>query len=558
MKTTRACFKNAFQLRKRVPQGLKPAFLRALIGTAKAVPYPKPIYETRSNKMRAATALLCGVLLVLFQGCVVGPKYNRPTMQAPETYKEVTPDDLKKMDGWKVAQPQDSALHGKWWEILGDTQLNTLEEQVNVSNQNVAAAFANFMAARALVREARAQYFPTVTAGASIIRQHQPSASTVTTSGTTYTDYSLPFDASWTPDLWGRVRNQVRANVANAQASAADLENTRLTAQAELAVDYFQLRGQDALKQLLDSTVVAYEESLKLTKALYETGIDSDESVAQAETQLEATRALDTNIGILRSQYEHAIALLAGQPASSFSIAIEPLKTPPPAIPFGVPSQLLERRPDIAASERLMAQANAQIGVAKAAYYPTVTLSASAGFQTANGASNWFKWSSRFWSMGPTIAETIYDGGLRRATVEQYRAQYDQTVANYRNTVLTAFQQVEDNLSSLRVLSQEIQEQDTAIQSAQRSLNLATDRYRLGIDPYLNVITAQTTLFSNQQTAVNLRIEQIVDSVQLIEALGGGWDSSTLPSSQQIISRQAQLPATAPAQPSQSQSPASP
>ncbi len=508
-----------------------------------------------TNKMRAATALLCGTLLL--QGCVVGPKYNRPPVQAPGTYKEVTPDDLKKMDGWKVAQPQDSALHGKWWETLGDPQLNTLEEQVNISNQNVAAAFANFMAARALVREARAQYFPTLTAGASIIRQHQPSASTVTTSGTTYTDYSLPFDASWTPDLWGRVRNTVRANVANAQASAADLENTRLTAQAELAVDYFQLRGQDALKQLLDSTVVAYEESLKLTKALYETGIDSDEAVAQAETQLEATRALDTNIGILRSQYEHAIALLVGQPASSFSIAVEPLKTPPPAIPFGVPSQLLERRPDIAASERLMAQANAQIGVAKAAYYPTVTLSASAGFQTANGASNWFKWSSRFWSVGPTIAETIYDGGLRRATVEQYRAQYDQTVANYRNTVLTAFQQVENNLSALRILSQEIQEQDTAIASAQRSLNLATDRYRLGIDPYLNVIAAQTTLFSNQQTAVNLRIEQIVDSVQLIEALGGGWDSSTLPSSQQIISRHAQFPAITPVQPSQSQPPSS-
>ena len=508
-----------------------------------------------TNKMRAATALLCCALLL--QGCVVGPRYNRPTVQTPGTFKEVTPDDLKKMDGWKVAQPQDSALHGKWWEILGDPQLNAFEEQVNISNQNVAAAFANFMAARALVREARAQYFPTLTAGASIIRQHQPSASTVTTSGTTYTDYSLPFDASWTPDLWGRVRNTVRANVANAQASAADLENTRLTAQAELAVDYFQLRGQDALKQLLDSTVVAYEESLKLTKALYETGIDSDEAVAQAETQLEATRALDTNIGILRSQYEHAIALLTGQPASSFSIAVEPLKTPPPAIPFGVPSQLLERRPDIAASERLMAQANAQIGVAKAAYYPTVTLSASAGFQTANGASNWFKWSSRFWSVGPTIAETIYDGGLRRATVEQYRAQYDQTVANYRNTVLTAFQQVENNLSALRILSQEIQEQDTAIQSAQRSLNLATDRYRLGIDPYLNVITAQTTLFGNQQTAVNLRTEQIVDSVQLIEALGGGWDSSTLPTSQQIISRHAQFPAITPVEPSSSQPPTS-
>ncbi len=510
-----------------------------------------------TNKMRAAAALLCGILLL--QGCVVGPKYNRPPVQAPGTYKEVTPDDLKKMDGWKVAQPQDSALHGKWWEILGDPELNTLEEQVNISNQNVAAAFANFMAARALVREARAQYFPTVSVGPSITYQHQPSSTSTVAkaaSGTTFTEYSLPFDASWTPDLWGRVRNTVRANVANAQASAADLENTRLTAQAELAVDYFQLRGQDALKQLLDSTVVAYEESLKLTKALYETGIDSDESVAQAETQLEATRALDTNIGILRSQYEHAIALLVGQSASSFSIAVEPLKTPPPAIPFGVPSQLLERRPDVAASERLMAQANALIGVQKAAYYPTVALGASFGFQSTSGSSL-FSWPSRLWSVGPAISELIYDGGLRRATVEQYRAQYDQTVANYRNTVLTAFQQVEDDLSGLRILSQEVQEQDIAIASAQRSLNLATDRYRLGIDPYLNVITAQTTLFSNQQTAVNLRIEQIVDSVQLIEALGGGWDSSTLPTSQQIISRHAQFPAITPVQPSPNQPPPS-
>jgi NodT family efflux transporter outer membrane factor (OMF) lipoprotein len=510
-----------------------------------------------TNNMRAATALLCVALLL--QGCVVGPKYHRAPVDTPGTFKEVTPDDLKKMDGWKVAQPQDSALHGKWWEILGDPQLNTLEEQVNISNQNVASAFASFMAARALVREARAQYFPTVTVGPSIVYQHQPASSNTVAkaaSGATFTEYSLPFDASWTPDLFGRVRNTVRAAAANAQASAADLENTLLTAQAELAVDYFQLRGQDALKQLLDSTVVAYEKSLELTKALYETGIDSDESVAQAETLLEATRALDTNIGILRSQYEHAIALLVGKPASSFSIAVEPLKTPPPAIPFGVPSQLLERRPDIAASERLMAQANAQIGVAKAAYFPTLTLSASAGLESTQGSS-WFTWPSRFWSVGPAIAETIYDGGLRRATMEQYRAQYDQTVANYRNTVLTAFQQVEDNLSSLRILSQEIQEQDIAIRSAQRSLGLATDRYRLGIDPYLNVITAETALFSNQQTAVNLRITQIVDSVQLIEAIGGGWDSSTLPTSQQIISRQAQLPATTPVPPSNSPPPAS-
>jgi len=416
------------------------------------------------------------------------------------------------------------------------------------------------MAARALVREARAQYFPTVTVGTNISRQRAALSGANGQTGNggqaqAFNEFIFPFDASWTPDLFGRVRNTVRANVANAQASAADLENTRLTAQAELAVDYFQLRGQDALKQLLDATVVAYEESLKLTTALYETGIDSDESVAQAETQLEATRAQDTNLGILRSQYEHAIALLVGKPASSFGIAVDPLKIPPPAIPIGIPSQLLERRPDIAANERLMAQANALIGVAVAAYYPTVTLSATVGFESQN-ASQWFTWPSRFWSVGSAISETIYDGGLRRATVEQYRAQYDQTVANYRNTVLTAFQQVEDNLSGLRILSEEIQQQDVAIQSAQRSLNLATDRYRLGIDPYLNVITAQTTLFGNQQTAVSLRIQQIVDSVQLVEALGGGWDSSTLPTSKQIISRQAQFtPATA-AEPPQNPPPA--
>jgi NodT family efflux transporter outer membrane factor (OMF) lipoprotein len=493
---------------------------------------------------RTTIAVFCGLLLL--QGCDVGPKYNRPapSTQIPATFKEVTPEDLKQMDGWKVAQPQDSALHGKWWEVFGDPELNSLEEQVNISNQNVAAAFASFMAARALVREARAQYFPTATVGASITGQHQPSSSSTVTSaasGNTFTAYSLPFDASWTPDLWGRVRNTVRANVASAQASAADLENTRLTAQAELAVDYFQLRGEDALKQLLDSTVVAYEQSYELTKALYETGIDSDEAVAQAETQLETTRAQDTNLGILRAQYEHAIALLVGQPASSFSIPTQPLKTPPPAIPFGVPSELLERRPDIAATERLMAQANAQIGIARAAFFPTVTLGASFGFQTTKG-SEWFTWPSRFWSAGPSISETIYDGGLRRATMEQYRAQFEQTVANYRQTVLTAFEQVEDNLASLRVLSKEIQEQDTAIKSAQRSLTLATDRYRLGIDPYLNVITAQTTLFGNELTAVNLRVQQIVASVQLIEAVGGGWDSSKLPTSQQIISR-APLPA---------------
>ena len=351
-----------------------------------------------------------------------------------------------------------------------------------------------------------------------------------------FTQYSLPFDATWQPDLWGRIRNTVRSQVYGAQASAADLENVRLTAQSELAVDYFSLRTQDSLQQLLDSTVVAYQESLKLTQALYETGIDSDEAVAQAETLLETTQAQATGVGIARAQFEHAIAVLVGKPASDFSIPVEPLRTKPVAVPFGVPSQLLERRPDIAAGERLVAQANAQIGIAKAAYYPTVTLSAIVGLESSSAAS-WFSWPSRFWSVGPALAETLFDAGLRHATVQQFEGAYNQTVANYRQAVLTGFQQVEDNLATLRILSTEIQQQDNAVKSAERNLTVATDRYKLGIDPYLNVITAETLLLSDKETAVNLRNQQITSSVQLIEALGGGWDKSQLPSGQQIIAK---------------------
>jgi NodT family efflux transporter outer membrane factor (OMF) lipoprotein len=290
------------------------------------------------------------------------------------------------------------------------------------------------------------------------------------------------------------------------------------------------------LQELLDSTVIYYQESLKLTQALYETGIDSDEAVAQAETQLETTQAQATGVGLTRTQFEHAIAVLVGKPASEFSIPVEPLKAKPPAIPFGIPSQLLERRPDIAASERLMAQANAQIGIATAAYYPTVTLSALLGLQTTT-AGDWFTWPSRFWSVGPTLAQTLFDAGLRHATVRQFQAAYDQTVANYRLAVLTGFQQVEDNLAALRILSLEIQQQDTAVRSAERNLKVATDRYKLGIDPYLNVITAQTLLLGAKETAVNLRNQQITASVQLIEALGGGWGKSQLPSGQQLIAK---------------------
>jgi NodT family efflux transporter outer membrane factor (OMF) lipoprotein len=490
----------------------------------------------------------------LLAGCTVGPKYHTPTADTPAAYKELTPADYKNTEGWKVAQPKDDALRGKWWEIFGDPQLNALEEKVNVSNQNIAAAAASFFAARALVKEVRSQLFPTAATSPAITVQ-RPSATlsngkaggssnsgsgsgtgSASSSTGTFTEYTFPFDATWEPDLFGRIRNTIKSAAYGAQASAADLENTRLTVQADVAVDYFQLRGQDALKQLLDSTVIAFQESLDLTKALYETGIGTAEAVAQAETQLEATQAQDAALGIQRAQFEHAIAMLTGQPASTFSIPMEPLTSKPPAIPIGVPSQLLERRPDIAAAERLVAQANAQIGIARAAYFPTVTLSAAAGFESSSFTS-WFSWPSRFFSIGPAAAETLFDAGLRRATVEQFRAQYDETVANYRQTVLTAFEQVEDNLASLRILSGEIQYQDTAVKSAEKTLAIAKDRYSLGIDPYLNVLTAQTALLSNQETAVNLRIQQMTASGGLIEALGGGWNASQLPSPVQLNSK---------------------
>lgn len=498
----------------------------------------------------------------VLSGCTVGPHYHRPDAAVPEAYKELTPADYPSTDGWKVAQPsKDAVLKGKWWEIFNDPELNTLEEQVNVSNQSLASATAAFLVARSMVREARSQYFPTVTVGPAITTSQQSgtltSGFTTGTGGTgggvavspqVITNFNLPFDATWTPDLFGRVRNTVLANANAAQASAADLENTRLMLQAEVAVDYFSIRGQDALKKLSDETVVSFQESLRLNQALYETGIASDEAVAQAETQLESAQAQNTNLGIVRAQFEHAIATLVGQPASTFSIRTLPLQTSPPAIPYGLPSQLLERRPDIAASERRMAQANAQIGVALAAYYPTVTLSASAGLESSS-FTKWFTWPSRFFSVGPSVSETLYDGGLRHATVQQFRANYLETVANYRQTVLTAFQQVEDNLSSIRILSIEIAQQDTAVGSAQRNLKIAIDRYKLGIDPYLNVITAQTTLFSNQQTDVNLRIQQITASVQLVEAIGGGWDASQLPSVPGLVSGPLVIPSPPPPPP---------
>jgi len=476
----------------------------------------------------------CALLLGL--ACAVGPKYEKPTVSTPPAYKEASSREIPGTT-WVAAQPSDAVLRGHWWEMFQDPVLNGLEERVDLSNQNIAASMAAFAEARAVVKQARAQYFPTVTTSPGVTVSHTPVVPGVPAQSGSVTDYAFPFDASWAPDLWGRIRNTVRGNVAAAQASAADLENARLTAHAEVAVDYYQLRTQDALKQVLDSTVSAYRESLKLTQALYETGIDSEEAVAQAETQLDTAEASATNVGILRAQYEHAIALLIGEPASSFSLSPAPWTAEPPLIPAGLPSQLLERRPDIAASERLVAQANAQIGIATAAYFPSLTLTGSVGVESTSLASL-FTWPSRVWSVGAELAETLFDAGLRRATVQQFEASYEQAVATYRQTVLTAFQQVEDNLSTLRILSQQIGQQDTAVKASQHYLTLATDRYKLGLDPYLNVITAQTALLGNEQTLANLRMQQMTASVGLIEALGGGWQASQLPSPAEMLGQE--------------------
>jgi NodT family efflux transporter outer membrane factor (OMF) lipoprotein len=488
------------------------------------------------------------IALALFKGCDKGPKYAKPGVATPPAYKEFAPDMFKETKDWKLAHPNDGVIRGKWWEMFGDAKLNTLEEQVTVSNQNIAAADANFRAARALIREARADYFPTVTTSPSIIVSRQSSAATHSnvSPGRMSTNYTLPFDATWEPDLWGRVRNSVRADTAAAQASAADLQNVRLSVEAELAFDYYQLRSNDAEKRLLDATIAAFQQQLELTRVRFQTGIVSDEDVAQAETQLETTQAQDTDLGIQRAQLEHAIALLTGQPASTFSLPAEIQGEQPPAIPVGVPSQLLERRPDIASAERRVAEANAQIGVTKAAFYPSLLLSASAGLESTSIAS-WFTWPARFFSLGPTLSQTLFDKGRRAAATEFARADYDATVATYRQTVLTAFQEVEDNLAALRILSHELDEQNTAVASAQRALQLATDRYKSGIDSYLNVITAQATLLSNQRTAVNLQMQQMTASVELIKALGGGWNDTQLPTSKELSQKQPAKPQPTPA-----------
>jgi len=472
--------------------------------------------------------------LFLFKSCDKAPKYAKPSVATPAAYKEIPPDFFKETKDWKFAKPSDAAIRGKWWEMFNDTQLNGLEEQLNTANQNIALADANFRAARALVKESRSQYFPTVTTSPSIIASRQSSATRSNFSaGRVNVNYTLPFDATWEPDFWGRIRNTVAASASEAQASAADLQNVRLSVEAELAFDYYQLRALDAEKRLLDTTIQAYQEQLELTRVRFQTGIVSDEDVAQAETQLKTTQAQATDLGIARAQFEHAIAVLTGQPASTSSLPNAPLNAQPPAVPVGLPSQLLERRPDIAAAERRVAEANAEIGVTKAAFYPSLTLGATGGLESTSIAS-WFTWPARFFSLGPTLTQTLFDKGRRRAATEVAFAQYDATVASYRQAVLTSFQEVEDNLAALRILTRELEEQNDAVASAQRALSVSTERYKSGIDSYLNVITAQTTLLNNQRTAVNLQMQQMTASVELVKALGGGWKASELPTQKQL------------------------
>ena len=489
-------------------------------------------WDAGSNLSRTLWGSAAVLSLVALTGCLPGPKYVKPAApaSAAPAYKESTVN-FQDAPGWKVANPSDAMLKGKWWEIYSQPELNTLEEQLVINNQNIRVSFENFMAARALIRETKAQYWPTITAGPSWSRAKSSGnlgKSSTANAGSTTSTWSFPFDVSWTPDFFGKIRSQVLQNEYAAQVSAADLENEKLVEEASLAEFYFELRGQDALQKVLDDTVTADQKALDLTKTLYDTGVDQYISVVEAQSTLEAAQSAALNLGVARAQYAHAIAMLIGKPATDFSIDVKPMLIEPPPIPTGVPAQLLQRRPDIAAAERTLAEANATIGIGYGAFFPSVTLSADGGFQ-ASSFQHWFDWPSRFWSIGPSLSQTIFNGGLYIAALHQYTAEYNGDIATYRQTVLVAFQQVEDYLAATRILSEQIIKQRDATQHAQQYLDLEMNRYQTGIDPYIDVTTAQTTVLTDQQSLASLQIQEAVASVELIQALGGGWDVSQLP-----------------------------
>jgi NodT family efflux transporter outer membrane factor (OMF) lipoprotein len=479
---------------------------------------------------RRSCPLVCLVCLPLtLTACSIGPQYQRPTAPIPPTYKEAPPAASKELEGWKVAQPNDAISRGQWWEIFQDPQLTALAEQVDISNQTLVVAEAQLRSARAAITVARAALFPTVTAGASITgsRQSQNRAGVSNPSSATRADYLLPVDVPYEIDVWGRIRHNVTANIATAQATAADLETARLSIHAELAFDYFILRGLDAQKQLLDLTISLFERALQLTVNRYNQGVASRLEVLQARTQLENARAQAIDLGVQRTQFEHAIAILLGTPPAEFSIPPTTMNIQPPAIPVGLPSELLERRPDIASAERRVAAANEQIGIAQAAFYPTVTLRSTVGLESSS-LTNLFSWPSAFWSFGSSLLQTVFDAGRRQAVTEQAQAAYDATVAIYRQTVLTAFQGVEDNLAALRILEAEAEQQAKVVEAAEDALALAINRYKGGITTYLEVVVAQSAALNAEQTALALLTRRMTASVQLVKALGGGWGAAPM------------------------------
>jgi NodT family efflux transporter outer membrane factor (OMF) lipoprotein len=485
--------------------------------------FPAALIVARSWKRNAAR-IMVGAGILLLDGCVVGPKYQRPPAQVPQAYKENS--------NWKIAQPRDEKLASNWWEIFGDPQLNTLEQQVNVSNQNLKAAAAQYQQALALLRYNRANYYPTVTTSPAATRirnaTNRPPSSTLF-SGITYNDYVFPVQLSYQADVWGRIRRTVEQFRDQAQASAADLATVNLSMHADLALDYFEARTLDAEERLLNDTVLHYQQALELNQSLFKEGMASILTVQQAQTQLETTRAAAIDVGVLRAQFEHAAAVLVGKPPESFRLPPLPLTAPPPSIPAGLPSDLLERRPDIASAERTVASANAQIGVATSAYYPLINLGAAAGLESGS-ITTLLQGPGVLWSFGPSAVATIFDFGRRRAVSDQAKAAHTQAVANYRQTVLTGFQQVEDNLAALRVLEQEAEVESAAVTAAQGALDTSITLFKGGLTSYLTVTTAQSALLTDQVTAVNILGRRMSSAVLLIQALGGGWDVSALKS----------------------------
>ncbi|HEY6445230.1 MAG TPA: efflux transporter outer membrane subunit [Acidobacteriaceae bacterium] len=482
--------------------------------------------------MRGSRAIALSGLALLVGGCTVGPNYHRPSVPDAPAWKEnAAPPPNPPNGSWKQAEPSDAVLRGRWWELYNDPQLNALEEKVAVSNQTLKAATEQYLGAREQVQVARSQFYPTLTAGPSAQRTRESHNQPNTLPGVTryqFNTFSLAGQAQWQPDFWGQVRRTVEQARASAQVSAAQLANMELSVRAELAQDYFQLRGLDLQKRLLDDTVASYDQYLKLTQIRFKGGVATESDVALAQTQLEQTRAQEIDVGVARAQYQHAIATLIGEPASSFSLVPMPLAGQVPQIPAGMPSQLLERRPDIATAERQADAANAQIGIAIAAYYPNISLTGSGGMLSGSPGTL-IQGPSEMWSLGASAVELLFDAGRRHAITQQARDAWEQQVANYRQSVLNAFQEVEDSLAALRILDQESGVQQAAVASAQHSLQLSTNRYKGGVTTYLEVLTAQTVQLSNERTQADIETRQFVASIQLILALGGGWDTTQLP-----------------------------